>query len=101
MAGEMNKWIEESLLQKDRDQGKIPIRFKVVNQKESFLLLKVDESGQQELVPEIVFLKKYNAMKKRHAGQVEVRAMGQAILGLIDLQGSKGGIGTKLSQRDH
>jgi len=50
MAGEMNKWIEESLSEEQRDKGYVPPRFKVINHQENFVLLRVD-GKDEEVIP--------------------------------------------------
>lgn len=40
-------------------------KFKVINRQQNFILLRVDGENE-EVIPEVVFLKKYNALKKKH-----------------------------------
>lgn len=72
MAGEMNKWINDSLSDHDRETNRIPAMFKVVNHAETFTIIKVDENKHEEIIPEVVFYKKYHALKKKQSTGKEV-----------------------------
>lgn len=46
--------------------------FKVVNHAETFTIIKVDENKHEEIIPEVVFYKKYHALKKKQSTGKEV-----------------------------
>jgi hypothetical protein len=63
--------------------------------------VKVDEQKHEEIVPEVVFYKKYYALKKKQPTnkEIESKSVNQAILGLIGLGPSKTAT-NKFNQRD-
>lgn len=65
MAGQMNKWIDDSISDFNKQNKIFPSHYKIVNSKEGFIIVRVSQSGEQETIPEVVFFKKYNSMKKK------------------------------------
>lgn len=47
MAGEMNKWIYDSLTENDHENNRVPVRFKIVNSSSNFSILKVDQESHE------------------------------------------------------
>jgi hypothetical protein len=47
MAGEMNKWIYDSLTENDHENNRIPVRFKIANSSSNFSIVKVDEENHE------------------------------------------------------
>jgi hypothetical protein len=72
MAGEMNKWIYDSLSDNDHENNRVPVLFKIVSDAENFKIVKVDEDKHEEVIPEVVFYKKYHALKKKQSTNKEI-----------------------------
>lgn len=47
MAGEMNKWIYDSLTANDHENNRVPVRFKIVNNSSNFSIVKVNEENHE------------------------------------------------------
>lgn len=96
MAGEMNRWIEEAFDQEET--SKHPV-FKIIDSQATFTI--VFEHGQtQEIIPEVVFVKRYKAMKKKKTTKPDHHTeIKKAIFSIADSNNGKGQA-CKLSQRD-
>ena len=102
MAGEMNKWLDESWKEKENKDAANP-RFKIINHNEAFTIVRNDGRGHEEIIPEIVFLKKYSAMKKKQENKPllnNVKQIGMAIFGALDGITNKA-VPNRINQRDH
>lgn len=84
MAGEMNKWIAQAQSEEEREAATPPVRFKVVSSQADFSIICVRPGAADEIVPEVVFVKKYSAMrKKQEGGQGEMKTIRTALVGML------------------
>jgi hypothetical protein len=97
----MNKWIYDSLSDNDHENNRVPVRFKIVNTPSNFAIVKVDEDNHEEVIPEVVFYKKYHALKKKQSSikEIEPKVINQAIMGIAGISLIKSP-SNKSNQRD-
>ena len=75
----MNKWIENAKGEKDEE---VP-EFKVIEKGGNFEVVR-REGNSEEVVPEVVFMKRYRAMKKQSDKKKIPKEMGKAILSMVE-----------------
>lgn len=96
MAGEMNKWIEET--GKETEECELRPVFKIINDEVNFVIIR-EEGDNQEVIPEVVFVKRYKAMKKQQGTKLAKKEPNVHPQDLTKTNMSKTQQG-KLNQRD-
>ena len=79
MAGEMNKWIENSKGEKEEE---VP-EFRIIEKAGNFEVVR-KFGNLEEVVPEVVFMKRYRAMKKQSEKKKVPKEVGKAILSIFE-----------------